>query len=175
MPHSLWNLPGPGIEPTSPALAGGFLTTGPPGRSFRFSGAWKLPPSLQPTWSLTQNKWNRSGRCSRGQKRTEKETVCDQTLSLVPGWGGCGQGVPSAGGRGQDEQPAPSDSERCRWGEDGSPCASLPSSPHRMDPTAYAELLKESGNQGFKSGNFSLAIRKYDEAIQILLQLYQWG
>ncbi|XP_055414700.1 TPR and ankyrin repeat-containing protein 1 isoform X2 [Bubalus kerabau] len=45
----------------------------------------------------------------------------------------------------------------------------------RMDPTAYAELLKESGNQGFKSGNFSLAIRKYDEAIQILLQLYQWG
>nr|XP_019583219.1 PREDICTED: TPR and ankyrin repeat-containing protein 1 isoform X2 [Rhinolophus sinicus] len=45
----------------------------------------------------------------------------------------------------------------------------------RMDPTAYAELLKESGNQVFKNGNFSLAIRKYDEAIQILLQLYQWG
>ncbi|XP_007943872.2 TPR and ankyrin repeat-containing protein 1 [Orycteropus afer afer] len=44
-----------------------------------------------------------------------------------------------------------------------------------MDLKVYAELLKESGNQGFKSGNFSLAIRKYDEAIQILLQLYQWG
>uniref|UniRef100_A0A673TAS5 Tetratricopeptide repeat and ankyrin repeat containing 1 n=1 Tax=Suricata suricatta TaxID=37032 RepID=A0A673TAS5_SURSU len=44
-----------------------------------------------------------------------------------------------------------------------------------MDPTAYAELLKESGNQVLKNGNFSLAIRKYDEAIQILLQLYQWG
>ncbi|XP_057562024.1 TPR and ankyrin repeat-containing protein 1 [Hippopotamus amphibius kiboko] len=44
-----------------------------------------------------------------------------------------------------------------------------------MDPIAYAELLKESGNQVFKNGNFSLAIRKYDEAIQILLQLYQWG
>ena len=28
-----WHLPGPGIEPTSPALAGGFLTSGPPGRS----------------------------------------------------------------------------------------------------------------------------------------------
>ena len=25
------DLPGPGMEPTSPALAGGFLTTGPPG------------------------------------------------------------------------------------------------------------------------------------------------
>ena len=28
-----WNLPGPGIEPMSPALAGGFLTTVPPGKS----------------------------------------------------------------------------------------------------------------------------------------------
>ncbi|EPY78384.1 TPR and ankyrin repeat-containing protein 1 [Camelus ferus] len=45
----------------------------------------------------------------------------------------------------------------------------------QMDPIAYAELLKESGNQVFKNGNFSLAIRKYDEAIQILMQLFQWG
>ncbi|XP_066100841.1 TPR and ankyrin repeat-containing protein 1 isoform X1 [Saccopteryx bilineata] len=44
-----------------------------------------------------------------------------------------------------------------------------------MDPVTYAELLKESGNQVFKNGNFTLAIRKYDEAIQVLLQLYQWG
>ena len=29
----MWNLPGPGIEPVSPALAGDFLTTGPPGKS----------------------------------------------------------------------------------------------------------------------------------------------
>ena len=26
-------IPGPGIEPVSPALVGGFLTTGPPGKS----------------------------------------------------------------------------------------------------------------------------------------------
>nr|KAF6421423.1 hypothetical protein HJG59_018697 [Molossus molossus] len=45
----------------------------------------------------------------------------------------------------------------------------------RMNPTDYAELLKESGNQVFKNGNYSLAIRKYDEAIQVLLQLLQWG
>ena len=31
--HSTWDLPGPGIEPTSPAFAGRFLTTGPLGRS----------------------------------------------------------------------------------------------------------------------------------------------
>ena len=29
--HSMWNLPGPEIKPVSPALAGGFLTTGLPG------------------------------------------------------------------------------------------------------------------------------------------------
>ena len=29
----MWNLPGPGIKPMSPALAAGFLTTGPPGKS----------------------------------------------------------------------------------------------------------------------------------------------
>ena len=33
-PHRIRNLPGPGIEPVSSALAGGFLTTGPPGWSY---------------------------------------------------------------------------------------------------------------------------------------------
>ena len=28
----MWDLPGPGLEPASPALAGGFLTTVPPGK-----------------------------------------------------------------------------------------------------------------------------------------------
>ena len=27
----MWDPPGPGLEPVSPALAGGFLTAGPPG------------------------------------------------------------------------------------------------------------------------------------------------
>ena len=29
----MWDLPGPGVEPVSPALADGFLTTAPPGKS----------------------------------------------------------------------------------------------------------------------------------------------
>ena len=29
----MWDLPGPGLEPVSPALAGGFLNTAPPGKS----------------------------------------------------------------------------------------------------------------------------------------------
>ena len=28
----MWDLPGPGLEPMCPALAGGFLTTEPPGK-----------------------------------------------------------------------------------------------------------------------------------------------
>ena len=28
----MWDLPGPGLEPVPPALAGGFLTTAPPGK-----------------------------------------------------------------------------------------------------------------------------------------------
>ena len=29
----MWDLPGPGLEPVSPALAGGFLNTASPGKS----------------------------------------------------------------------------------------------------------------------------------------------
>ena len=32
----MWDLPGPGLEPVSPALAGRFLTTAPPGKSPKF-------------------------------------------------------------------------------------------------------------------------------------------
>ena len=33
LPCGMWNLPGPEIKPVFSALAGGFLTTGPPGKS----------------------------------------------------------------------------------------------------------------------------------------------
>ena len=33
LPHGVWDLPDPGIKPPSPALAGGFLFSVPPGRS----------------------------------------------------------------------------------------------------------------------------------------------
>ena len=37
--HSMWDLPGPGLKPVSPALAGGFLTTAPPGKPL-YSFLW---------------------------------------------------------------------------------------------------------------------------------------
>ena len=33
LPRCTWDLPGPGIEPMSSALADAFLTSGPPGKS----------------------------------------------------------------------------------------------------------------------------------------------
>ena len=41
----MWDLPGPGLEPVSPALAGGFLTTAPPGKSplNSFEGLREMP------------------------------------------------------------------------------------------------------------------------------------
>ena len=35
LPSGMWDLPGLGIKPVSPALASGFFTTGPPGNSQR--------------------------------------------------------------------------------------------------------------------------------------------
>ena len=32
----MWDLPGPGLEPVSPALAGGFLTSAPPGKPLQY-------------------------------------------------------------------------------------------------------------------------------------------
>ena len=41
---AMWDLPGPELEPTSPTLAGGFLTTAPPGKSenYNLNGGWHL-------------------------------------------------------------------------------------------------------------------------------------
>ena len=33
LPHGMWDPPGPGLEPVSPALAGGLSATEPPGKS----------------------------------------------------------------------------------------------------------------------------------------------
>ena len=32
--HGMWDLPRPGLEPVSPALTGGYLTTAPPGKPY---------------------------------------------------------------------------------------------------------------------------------------------
>ena len=41
--HSMWDLPGPGLKPVSNALAGGFLTTVPPGKSLLRTPGTRVP------------------------------------------------------------------------------------------------------------------------------------
>ena len=51
----MWDLPGSGLKPVSPALAGGFLTTVPPGKSPSLhlkQLAIQPLPTLLGTWSL---------------------------------------------------------------------------------------------------------------------------
>ena len=51
----MWDLPGPGVEPLSSALAGRFLTTVPPGVSILlFLKLFKVSPLL-PGWSLNSS------------------------------------------------------------------------------------------------------------------------
>ena len=42
----MWDLPGPGLEPASPALAGGFSTTAPPGKPLEKAFLWHPNQSL---------------------------------------------------------------------------------------------------------------------------------
>ena len=53
----MWDLPGPGLEPVSPALAGGFLTTAPPGKSLPTPPFYSPSPApafpLHPAWPRT--------------------------------------------------------------------------------------------------------------------------
>ena len=48
LPRSIQDLPRPGIKPVSPALAGGFLTTVPPGKSLRFISECQTRAHLGP-------------------------------------------------------------------------------------------------------------------------------
>ena len=47
--RSMWDLPGPGHEPMSPALAGGFLTTAPPGKpkTLFFKSSFRVTAKLR--------------------------------------------------------------------------------------------------------------------------------
>ena len=53
--HGMWGLPRPGLEPVSPALAGGFSTTAPPGKpssALLISWGWSLSPVVIPVYGI---------------------------------------------------------------------------------------------------------------------------
>ena len=59
-PHNMWNLPRPEIEPTSSPLAGGLLTTGPPGQSGSYFFFFNIKISSYLYWIFA---WNPVGSC----------------------------------------------------------------------------------------------------------------
>ena len=48
--RSMWDLSWPGLEPVSPALAGGFLTTAPPGKPRERGVLTTAPPGKSLSW-----------------------------------------------------------------------------------------------------------------------------
>ena len=54
--HGMWDLPRPGLEPVSPALAGRFSTTAPPGKPQHIPFQWQLSPELLASPYLYKNK-----------------------------------------------------------------------------------------------------------------------
>ena len=53
--HSKWDLPQPGIKPVSPALAGRFLTTGPPGKFWCSLFKWGILSDKVTTGTTAQH------------------------------------------------------------------------------------------------------------------------
>ena len=51
--RSMWDLPGPGLEPVCPALAGGFLTTAPPGKPLGTGALGPAFPPVEYPWLTT--------------------------------------------------------------------------------------------------------------------------
>ena len=56
--HGVWDFSGPGLEPMSPALAGGFLTTAPPGKSAMKVFITYLYPSHPRTSHSVRSRWD---------------------------------------------------------------------------------------------------------------------
>ena len=86
----MWDLPGPGLEPVSPALAGGFLTTAPPGNSMAF--IFKLHALFQSLYKdlLTlalkisfRTVFSQAWYCSLGSLETDAETEMEVQVAYL--------------------------------------------------------------------------------------------
>ena len=101
--RGMWDLPRPGLEPVSPALAGGFSTTAPPGKPQSCYWCGKLglcapvPNQISETEFRVKYKRIRLLLC---QAKGDAEGLCRQKL-CVPTWGRFGGSfIAVAGGQG---------------------------------------------------------------------------
>ena len=87
--HGMWDLPRPGLEPVSPALAGRFSTTMPPGKPLKFEFEFSLVESQCHTFAVSF--MNIKGRsCSKPEGKSPRYTV---NLLLAPNSAKCSRAV----------------------------------------------------------------------------------
>ena len=80
----MWDLPGLGIEPMSPALAGGFFTTEPPGKPRIFTGL-----KISPDWVLVKLPCQGPKECKEDTPQEAKYRARNSMVSTNPeGWSG---------------------------------------------------------------------------------------
>ena len=72
LPCGMWTPPRPGIKPMSPALAGGFLATGPPGKSSLYDLRQISGP-------------HKFSSCVHAKSLQSCPTLCDPTNCSLPG------------------------------------------------------------------------------------------
>ena len=81
----MWDLHRPGLEPVSPALTGGFLTTVPPGKSTTskfLTLVWASPLRLSVQLPPDISSWILNGQHKLGMLNTEQ--ICPPNLLLPP-------------------------------------------------------------------------------------------
>ena len=88
--RSMWDLPGPGLEPVSLALAGGFFTTAPPGKPqmpfFSSVPPWAIPRSQLGGQGAGRRKlWALREAASLQVAAGRRRAGCWELLRLHPG------------------------------------------------------------------------------------------
>ena len=73
----MWDLPGPGLKPMSPALVGGFLTTVPPGKPTTF-----IQHSLASASHSNQTR-KRNKRNTNWKERSKTVAVSDDMILYI--------------------------------------------------------------------------------------------
>ena len=81
------DLPGPGLEPVPPALAGGFSTTAPPGKSLKFL-TYNEPGILKTGWRHHSTRFEQVSSSTNGSQWIEPHSLLFQILLLIWWCGG---------------------------------------------------------------------------------------
>ena len=83
--HGMWDLPRPGIEPTTPALAGGCFTTEPPGKPHDYTKSSLTPAraTLSPSSAAQQSTHPLQASAATPLKPSSRQCPCRINPSLL--------------------------------------------------------------------------------------------